>query len=199
MTMVARPRTPHDESREAELKLARLRDLIRDQSMLTGQVFTLVSGRTSKALFDMKKTMFDPEGMNLIADAVFDRLEGEDIDAVGGLEMGAVPVVLGVVMRSYQRGRPISGFFVRKAVKDHGTMQKIDGRFTPGSRVILFDDVTTTGGSVFQAVRVVRENRCTVSKIITVVDRQEGATENLAREGIELIPIFTKDQFIAGE
>jgi orotate phosphoribosyltransferase len=199
MTMVARLRAPLDESRPAELDLARLRDLIRKHSMLTGRVFTLASGRTSKVLFDMKKTMFDPEGMNLIADTVFDRLEGEDIDAVGGIEMGAVPIVLGVVMRSYQRKRPIEGFVVRKSAKEHGTRQKIDGQFRSGSKVILFDDVTTTGGSVMQAVHVVREHGCTVSKIITVVDRQEGAAENLAREGIELVPIFTKDEFVQGE
>lgn len=185
-------------SNAANTQRQRLRDLIRERSMLTGQTFTLASGRTSGAFFDMKKTMFDPEGANLIADQIFDLIRNENVNAVGGLEMGAVPVVLGVVQKSFREGRPIKGFFVRKEVKDHGTQQKIDGLFEPNARVIMFDDVTTTGGSVLKAVRAARERGCTVDKVVTVVDRQEGAAENLAREGIELVALFKKDDFVAG-
>ncbi len=87
--------------------------------------------------------------------------------------------------------RPINGFVVRKERKDHGTTKRIEGNFRPQSTVVLFDDVTTKGGSVMQAVRAVREQGATVKTVITLVDRLEGAAENLRREGIDLVPIFT--------
>jgi orotate phosphoribosyltransferase len=80
--------------------------------------------------------------------------------------------------------------------KDHGTEQKIDGNFTPGSTVILFDDVTTKGGSVMKAVRAVRSRGARVAKIITLVDRLEGATENLGKEGIELVALYTTRELL---
>ena len=87
--------------------------------------------------------------------------------------------------------RPVAGFVVRKEIKDHGTERKIDGNFKPGTTVILFDDVTTKGGSVMQAVRAVRDRGARVAKIITLVDRLEGAGENLGKEGIELLALYT--------
>jgi orotate phosphoribosyltransferase len=85
----------------------------------------------------------------------------------------------------------IRGFIVRKEKKGHGTDKKIDGNFRPNSTVILFDDVTTKGGSVMQAVQAVRAQGATVKKIITIVDRLEGAKDRLREEGIDLVPIFT--------
>src|SRR5438874_169581 len=93
--------------------------------------------------------------------------------------------------RAAMIGRSGAGFVVRKETKDHGTEQKIDGNFTPGSTVILFDDVTTKGGSVMRAVRAVRARGARVAKIITLVDRLEGASENLGKEGIELVALYT--------
>jgi orotate phosphoribosyltransferase len=93
-------------------------------------------------------------------------------------------------MRSWA-DRPIDGFVVRKEKKGHGTDRKIDGNFRPNSKVVLFEDVTTRGGSVMEAVHAVRARGATVTKIITIVDRLEGATENLQKEGIELVPVFT--------
>ena len=170
---------------------ARLLEIIKQRSLLKGR-FTLVSGAVSNYYLDMKPTMFDPEGAHLIAEIVCDLLAGErDVDAIGGLELGAVPIIVAVCARSWH-GRPVAGFVVRKEIKDHGTEQKIDGNFKPDSTVILFDDVTTKGGSVMQAVRAVREKGATVKRIITVVDREEGAAENLKNEGIALQAIFTR-------
>ena len=93
-------------------------------------------------------------------------------------------------MRSHN-DRPIDGFIVRKEKKGHGTDKKIDGNFRPNSNVVLFEDVTTRGGSVMEAVRAVRAQGATVKKVITIVDRLEGAAENLEKEGIELVAIYT--------
>jgi orotate phosphoribosyltransferase len=101
-----------------------------------------------------------------------------------------VPIVSAVCARSFPQ-RPVDGFIVRKAAKDHGTERKIDGNFRPGSSVVLVEDVTTKGGSVMQAVEAVRHRGAVVTTIITIVDRLEGAEANLKKEGLELRPVFT--------
>src|SRR5262249_57156592 len=93
-----------------------------------------------------------------------DLVNDEYVDALGGLELGAVPIIVAVCARSWH-GCPVAGFVVRKEIKDHGTERKIDGNFKPGSTVILFDDVTTKGGSVMQAVTPVQARRCRVNRI----------------------------------
>jgi orotate phosphoribosyltransferase len=140
---------------------------------------------------DMKPTMFSPEGLSLIAEIVFGLLRDDaDVDAIGGLELGAVPLVCAVSLRSHAE-RPIDGFVVRKEKKGHGTDRKIDGNFRPNTNVVLFEDVTTRGGSVMAAVQAVRAQGATVKKVITIVDRLEGAAENLGKEGITLVSVFT--------
>jgi len=175
-------------------KRARLRDVIREKSFSAGGEFKLASGAGSSFYFDMKKTLFDPEGAALVADLLFDLIKNDEVDQVGGLEIGAVPIAAAVAMRSWPE-RPISAFFVRKEPKGHGTNRLIDGQYRDGARTVLFEDVTTTGGSVMKAVHAVRERGGEVRKIVTIVDRLEGAQANLAREGIELIAVFTKDDF----
>jgi orotate phosphoribosyltransferase len=173
----------------------RLLEIIRQKSLLTRHTFRLASGGTSNYYFDMKATMFDPEGAALVAEILYDLLKhDDDVESIGGLELGAVPLIAGVCARSWP-DRPINGFVVRKETKGHGTDQRIDGNFRPNSTVVLFDDVTTKGGSVIQAVRAVRERGAKIKRVITIVDRLEGATENLQREGLELVPIFTTRDF----
>jgi orotate phosphoribosyltransferase len=179
-----------DEARE------QLRQLIKSQSLLFGD-FTLASGQKSNFFLDLKKTMFHPQGAALAAEIILDMIrEDTDVEYVGGLEIGAIPIAVAVATRSWPH-RPIKAFFVRKAVKDHGAAKLIDGQFAPGATVILFEDVTTTGGSVMKAVQAVREQGSRVKKILTIVDRLEGATENLKREGLELVAIFTMDELRA--
>jgi orotate phosphoribosyltransferase len=169
---------------------ARLLEIIRQRSLLRG-TFKLVSGATSNYYLDMKPTTFHPEGATLIAEIICDMLQGDsDVDSIGGLELGAVPIVAAVCAQSF-RSRPVNGFVVRKEKKGHGTDQKIDGNFKPNTTVVLIEDVTTKGGSVMQAVNAVRAQGATVKKIITIVDRLEGAEENLQKEGVVLAPIFT--------
>jgi orotate phosphoribosyltransferase len=186
----ARPAARETEPAALAQAKARLLEIIKTKSLLLGE-FKLVSGAVSNYYLDMKPTMFDPEGAHLVAELVCDLIAGErDVEAIGGLELGAVPIIVAVCARSWH-GRPVAGFVVRKEIKDHGTEQKIDGNFTPGSTVILFDDVTTKGGSVMKAVRAVRARGARVAKIITLVDRLEGASENLGKEGIELVALYT--------
>ena len=175
-------------------KRERLGQIIREKSLLTGGEFKLASGAASAFYFDMKKTMFDPEGAALIGEVLFDLIKNDGVDQVGGLEIGAVPIATAVAMRSFPE-RPIRAFFVRKEPKGHGTNRLIDGQYRDGGKTILFEDVTTTGGSVMKAVDAVRERGGTVAKIVTLVDRLEGAKANLAKEGIELVSVFTKDDF----
>jgi orotate phosphoribosyltransferase len=169
---------------------ARLLEIIRQKSLLRG-TFKLVSGATSNYYLDMKPTTFDPEGATLIGEIICDMIQGDtDVDSIGGLELGAVPIVAAVCAQSF-RSRPVNGFVVRKEKKGHGTDQKIDGNFKPNTTVVLIEDVTTKGGSVMQAVNAVRAQGATVKKIITIVDRLEGAEANLKKEGLVLAPIFT--------
>ncbi len=174
----------------------RLFRIIKEQSVLTGD-FTLVSGRKSSILFDMKKTMLHPEGANLAAAELYELVKDDGVDFIGGLAMGAIPLVTAICIHSHGK-RPIKAFFVREKAKTHGTLNLIDGFFEDGARVVLVDDVTTTGGSVMKAVRTVRDRGGSVSKVVTIVDRQEGAGANLAREEISLVPIFTKQDFRDG-
>jgi orotate phosphoribosyltransferase len=175
-------------------KRQRLLTIIKRQSLLENRDFLLASGRSSNFFFDMKKTMFDPEGASLVTDLLFDAIKTEDVDYIGGLETGAIPIVAALCVRSWP-GKPIKGFFVRKEFKGHGTDQRVDGLLDRGSKVILFEDVTTTGGSAMQAVNQAREFECTILKVISVVDRLEGAEKTFRAAGIKFDALFTWRDF----
>jgi orotate phosphoribosyltransferase len=175
-------------------KRERLIAIIRQQSLLRNRDFLLASGRSSNFFFDMKKTMFDPEAAALLADLLFDAIKDEDVEYIGGLETGAIPIVSALCARSWPE-KPLKGFFVRKENKGHGTDQRIDGLLQRGSKVILFEDVTTTGGSAMQAVNQARQLDCTVLGVVSVVDRLEGAEENFRAAGIKFNSLFTWRDF----
>jgi len=138
--------------------------------------------------------MFHPEGASLVTDLMFDAIKEEDFDYIGGLETGAIPIVAALCVRSWPE-KPIKGFFVRKEVKGHGTDQRVDGLLERRSRVILVEDVTTTGGSGMQAVSQVQQYECAILKVISVVDRLEGAEENFRAAGIKFEALFTWRDF----
>jgi orotate phosphoribosyltransferase len=175
-------------------KREKLLTIIRRQSLLQNRDFRLASGGSSNFFFDMKRTMFHPEGASLVTDLLFDALKEEDFDYIGGLETGAIPIVAALCVRSWPE-KPIEGFFVRKEVKGHGTDQRVDGLLERRSRVILVEDVTTTGGSAMQAVSQVQQYECTMLKVISVVDRLEGAEENFRAAGIKFQALFTWRDF----
>jgi orotate phosphoribosyltransferase len=172
-----------------------LRKIIRSESLLTGHSFTLASGRQTGYFFDMKRAMMHPRGASLVGKLMFEKIrDDEDVEYIGGLEIGAIPLVTAIAAYSYSK-RPLKAFFVRKIPKDHGTSKLIDGQFEPNSTVILFEDVTTTGGSVLKAVHAVRDQGCKIKRIITVVDRLEGAEDNLKKEGLTLDWLYTTRDF----
>ena len=175
-------------------KKQKLHAIISRASLLRDGEFRLTSGRSSNFFFDLKRTMLDPEGASLLADLLFDRIKGEPVDCIGGMETGAIPIVATLCMRSWPQ-KPIKGFFIRKEAKGHGTDQRVDGLLENGSRVILLEDVTTTGGSAMRAVEQVRRAQCTVIKVIAVVDRLEGAEDNFRRSGIRFEALFDRRDF----
>ena len=186
--------TPATALGPSDTRRDRLREIIEEKSLITGRTFTLASGRTSSFFVNLKQTMLDPEGANLLADMTLDVMEEQGIHNIGGLEMGAVPLVAAVCTKSFERF-PVNAFFVRKSVKDHGAEKLIDGHLDEGSEVLVIYDVVTTGGSAVQAAEAVRTRGCHVSKILAIVDRQEGGRENLAAQGFELISLLERSDF----
>ena len=176
------------------LKKRRLLEIIRTQSLLKGDQWVLASGEKSNYYFDMKQTTHDPEGVNLVADVLFEYLRPLEFKYIGGLATGAISVMVAVCMRSWPE-RPIRGFFVRDGAKDHGTKKLIDGFIEDGAPVVIVEDVTTKGESAMKAVRAVRARNCEVVRVVSLVDRLEGATENFAREGIQFHALFNTRDF----
>jgi orotate phosphoribosyltransferase len=178
----------------------RLKAIVAARSFRFGQLFRLVSGLESNVYFNMKPTMFDPEGSALMAKLVVERLAQAKVDAVGGLEMGAVPIVAAATMQSFLTGRPIQGFFVRKKAKEHGARLRIEGlppdASLKGLRVAIIDDVCTTGGSAIQAIEEVREAGGEITLVLATVDREEGAEENFRRHGLAFDALFRASEFI---
>jgi orotate phosphoribosyltransferase len=173
----------------------RLREIIKERSLRTDRVFVLSSGERSGYYFDMKPTTFNSEGLSLISRIIYDLVPWKPDMYVGGLAVGAVPIVSALVLYSATRV-PIRGFYVRDEIKNHGTQQLIEGVVEKGADVIIIDDVTTKGTSAMKAVGAVRQRNCHVLKVITVVDRLEGASETFHREGLELVPLFTTKHFM---
>ncbi len=176
----------------------RLRALIREKSFRARGDFTLASGKPSGFFFDMKPTMLDPEGSTLLAEAFLERIADEEADHIGGVAVGAVALVAAICTRSRDSRRPRKAFFVRKEVKGHGMGKQIEGcPPAKGAEALLFEDVTTTGGSAMAAVDALREAGCEVRTVYTIVDRLEGAQARFASEGIRLVPLFTREDFTA--
>jgi orotate phosphoribosyltransferase len=177
----------------------RLIAIIKARSFQSGREITLASGRKSTYYFNMKPTMLDAEGAHLIAALVLDAIEGLDADLVGGLEMGAVPIASAVAAVSHSAGRPVNAFFVRKQAKEHGTRSRIEGLAggdsMQGKRVVVLEDVKTTGGSAISAAEALRAAGAEVVGVVTVIDRQEGAREAFAAAGLTLTPILTLQDF----
>ena len=174
-------------------------DIIKARSFSTGAEMKLASGRTSNFYFNMKPTMLHPQGAHLIGTLILDAIANDKADLVGGLEMGAVPIATSVATVSFAQGKPVAAFFVRKQAKEHGTMALIEGlpkgETLAGKRVVIVEDVTTTGGSSLKAVEAVIAAGGTVVRVVTVVDRQEGAAETFAQAGLTFTPILTATDF----
>jgi orotate phosphoribosyltransferase len=171
--------------------------LLRERAFRRGRV-VLASGKESDYYFDMKPAMLDPDGAALMAELILQEIQDFNVDAVGGLEMGAVPLIAPVAMKSPAFGRYLPGFFVRKAVKDHGTQKRVDGNDITGKSVVILEDVTTTGGSAMDAVKAVEQAGAKVALVISILDRGEGAAELYEKAGIPFKSLFKAEEFLAG-
>jgi orotate phosphoribosyltransferase len=184
---------------EAKADRKRLIEIVRARSFSTGGETKLVSGRSTSFYFDMKPSMLHPEGAQLMAALVLEALAGAKVDFVGGMEIGAVPLATAVAVLSQTQGRPLPAFFVRKQVKEHGARKLVEGlapgQSLRGKRVAILEDVTTTGGSSMKAIEVVRAEGAVVERVITVVDRLEGAAETFKAAGILFSAILTTADF----
>jgi orotate phosphoribosyltransferase len=180
---------------------AQLMALIRQRSFGRGKI-TLASGRESDFYFDLRPTTLHPAGATYIGDMIVDALAGIDVDYVGGLEMGAVPIATAVVIAAHRRGRELGAFFVRKKPKDHGAKKLVEGlpkgESLRGKNVVVVEDVTTTGGSSVKAAQALREEGANVLLVLSIVDRQEGAVETFAAEKLPFRALFNAEEFLRG-
>ncbi|MBI3327023.1 MAG: orotate phosphoribosyltransferase [Nitrospinae bacterium] len=159
--------------------------------------FTLTSGRTSDYYIDCRQTTLRPRGALLVARLLLDEVKSSPVDAVGGPTIAADPVIGALLALASLEGLPLVGFLVRKEAKGHGMQRSIEGPLEPGMRVLVFDDVATTGGSLKHAIEQVEVYQCTVAKAYVLVDRQEGAHANFTRWGYPFQAVFTIDELRA--
>jgi orotate phosphoribosyltransferase len=178
----------------------RLQTILLEKSYRKGS-FTLTSGKTSDFYIDGKQTTLSAEGGYLCGRLLYDliRQADEPIGAVGGMTLGADPLVTAVAIVSYLEKAPIPAFIVRKEAKDHGTGSSIEGlkNLPAGCRVALIEDVVTTGGTLLTVIDRVEAAGFTVGLVVTIVDRQEGGAETLAARGYPLKALFTREQLQA--
>ena len=177
----------------AEQTRARLLELFKSRAVQFGR-FTLASGKESTYYINSKKALFNGEVVALLGDQLWELTKDLNIQAVGGLEIGAIPLATAAVLRYQREGRPLEGFFVRKQAKGHGSQDRLEGLVPAGARVAVVDDVLTTGGSVEQAITEVERAGATVVAVICIVDRLEGARERLSPR-YTYRPMFTIRDF----
>ena len=158
-------------------------------------VFKLASGGTSNFYFNCKMVTLDPEGQYLIGNLFFDAIKDANARGIGGLTLGADPIANAAAYTSWTKGMPVQSFVVRKKMKDHGIVAQIEGKVKKGDRVVVVDDVLTTGGSTLQAVAACKEAGLEVVRAVILVDRQElNGRENVLKEVPEVTSIITRDE-----
>jgi len=173
--------------------------IVRERSYEEREV-TLASGRKSNFYFDGKQTTLHARGGLLVGKAFWQEVKQFQgpVHGVGGLTLGADPIATATSIAAALDGQEVHAFIIRKEPKGHGTGQWLEGRknLPPGSRVVIVEDVTTTGGSSMKAVERARQEGLEVVGIVTLVDREEGARENIEGEGVALRAVFTRTQVV---
>ncbi len=176
---------------------AKLLTAIRGKAYRTGE-FTLASGKKSDYYIDCKEVTLDGEGSLLVGRAVFEIIKDWGVSAVGGMELGSVPISTAVSVVSALDGAPLSNFIVRKETKGHGTGKRLEGRVGSGDRVAIVEDVVSTGGSSLGAIDAVEEAGAKIAGLVAIVDREMGGAEAFEKRGILYRPIFTISQIRGG-
>ncbi len=159
-------------------------------------IFKLVSGRMSNYYINCKTTTLDPEAMLLIGHLFYNKVKPLHVNGIGGLTLGADPIAFATAMVSGIQDDAINAFVVRKKAKEHGLMKWIEGNVQEGNKVVIVDDVVTTGQSTIEAIDRARESNLNVTKAIALVDRQEGGRENIEKRNIPFESIFTRDDLM---
>ncbi|HEX5106264.1 MAG TPA: orotate phosphoribosyltransferase [Pirellulaceae bacterium] len=173
---------------------AALMDLVRKLALQLGD-FTLASGKKSKYYLDCRKVTLDSAGANLIADGMLELMGDKLPDAVGGMAIGADPITAAIITVAGRGGKPLRGFIVRKEAKQHGTGRDVEGPVQPGDRVIVVEDVVTTGGSSLAAIEKAEAFGLQVLGVLAIIDRLEGGRETLAARGYSLQTLLTIRDF----
>ncbi len=173
---------------EAKLR-EELLQLIHEKALVKGER-VLASGKTANFYIDGKQITLDSRGLLVVGKLILAMLQGTQVEAIGGPTLGADPIAAAVALLSSQTGKPIKAFIVRKEAKKHGMQKMIEGpEILPGEKVVMVEDVITTGGSVLKAIQEVENLKARVIRVICLVDRNEGASNLLAPYNYS--PIFT--------
>jgi orotate phosphoribosyltransferase len=168
--------------------------LLKERSFKRG-TFRLASGQTSSYYIDGKMSQVFSAGAYLMGEVIYEHTRDLPIEAIGGLEVGAVPLTAAAVIAYHDHGRVMEGFWVRDKVKDHGTKKMVEGRLQPGARVAIVEDVATSGGSALKAIDEVQALGCQVTLVLTIVDRLQGAAEKFQQRGLPYKSVFTIRDF----
>jgi orotate phosphoribosyltransferase len=172
-----------------------LKEIFKKRSVLKGD-FTLVSGKKSSYYINGKMTTLNSRGLYLGAKLLLDSLADVAFDAFAGPTIGADPIIGALLTLSAQRGEAKEGLLIRKEAKGHGTKSMVEGNLREGMRVVLLEDVATTGGSLLKAAEAVEAGGGTIVRIFTLVDREEGAPENLSRAGYSFASLFRVQELL---
>ncbi|WP_153556057.1 orotate phosphoribosyltransferase [Roseimaritima sediminicola] len=173
-----------------------LKQLLRSEALQFGN-FTLASGKQASYYLDCRNLTLHPQAANLIAAGMLKQMDenGPLPDAVGGMAIGADPITAAIVTVAGQRDLPLRGFMVRKEPKDHGTGRQVEGPVKAGQRVVIVEDVITSGGSALKAVDAAEAFGLKVIGVLGIIDRLAGGQEAFAQRGIQLQTLFTIRDF----
>lgn len=180
---------------------SQLKSILLEKSVRTGE-FTLASGKTSDLYIDCRVTAMDPVGANLIGQLGWATVKAEieqrglDVQAIGGMTLGADPISLAVGMTSASDAKPLQVFTVRKEPKGHGKGKQIEGNFNENDTIVIVDDVITTGGSTLKAADVLEASGAKIAFALVLVDREEGGREAIEARGIPVIPLYSRSTLL---
>lgn len=174
----------------------RLLEMLAEKSFMYSEkpTFKLASGKLSSYYVNCKKVTYDAEGINLIGKLIFKKTEKFNPDGAGGLTLGADPMAVAVAAENWRRGRHFKAFVVRKQAKEYGTKAELEGDMKKGERVVILEDVITTGESALKAVKAARDFGLEVLAVLALIDREEGGRERIEKEGVLVEALFTREK-----
>ena len=172
----------------------KLIELFRERALKFGD-FTLASGKKSTYYLDGKQVVLHSHGLRQVSAGLLELLGDTEFDAIGGMSIGADPIVAGVLAIAAEQGRALNGFMVRKEAKGRGTGRFVEGPFREGERLVIVEDVVTTGGSSLKAIEHCEAVGLKVERVLAIVDRLEGGREAFRERGYQLDTLFTIADF----